>query len=100
MVLYNGVFAEGFRPEKVGFTENSPEYSTRNAEKDENKIVNGFVVDTIFGFEQDKFSSACRIEGFEYNGSCERAKKCSPKYFSGEVCGNFLKISAKLLTRK
>lgn len=51
MVLDDGVFTKGFRPEKIRLAEDSTEEATDYAEEDEDEIMDGVVVYAIVGFK-------------------------------------------------
>ena len=71
----NWVFAEAFRPEEICFAENAAEESSCQTEENEGNIMDGIVIDAVFGFEEHEFSSPCGIQGFKDDRRSKGTKK-------------------------
>jgi hypothetical protein len=66
VVADDGVFAEGLRPEEIGFTEDAAEEASHYSEEYENEIVPREVVDAVVSFLQVFGVSIARSKYFEF----------------------------------
>jgi hypothetical protein len=91
MVADDGVFAERFRPEKVGFAKYTTKKTASNTKKDEYQIVDWIIAKFIVRFKESQFSGSSGIQCFEDDCCKKRADKRSPEDLSWKVCADFLR---------
>lgn len=78
MVLDNAMLSERFGPEEVSFAKDTAKEATTYTEEDKDQIMHRIVANTIFCFKKDKFASAIRVQGLQYDGGKKRTEKGSP----------------------